>query len=411
MATPIKRIEKDFMLKVLYDEQIPMTLRYGRMECMALMQDPPKKELRLKTDKQITKFKKSQRFELLFDYRSQTISFTVEIKDVKDKTVIGESPEFLYKNLTRAFPRIQAPEDLKASFTYKGERYKLRYPRTNEYEAINSIENSEFFNPENIRDLVGQLDAWARDVSSGHKLIMFRDIKPTTLEERMLAEIGKVVYIPSTQTDLLETDPYPKKRIVTGQIFRDFLESSGTDPIYVDDQLHRFLKAKLDNGIYSDVWMPILFQEYVIGYIHLWIDAPGKPPFDLSVVDTLSQFARVLAYSLKINGYFKDFLVNKELYQCRVIDISASGLLFANGRSDLSTTLLPDSELELVLVTAKRTVKTEAKIVRRFLDGTQYHYGCRYITIAPEDRRFLFEYLYSKPMTDADAGFLTDTDK
>ena len=32
MATPIKRIEKDFLLKVLFDEQIPVMVLYNKSE-------------------------------------------------------------------------------------------------------------------------------------------------------------------------------------------------------------------------------------------------------------------------------------------------------------------------------------------------------------------------------------------
>ena len=42
MATPIKRIEKDFLLKVLYDEQSPISLRYGRGEYVLKVEQPPK---------------------------------------------------------------------------------------------------------------------------------------------------------------------------------------------------------------------------------------------------------------------------------------------------------------------------------------------------------------------------------
>jgi hypothetical protein len=35
------------------------------------------------------------------------------------------------------------------------------------------------------------------------------------------------------------------------------------------------------------------------------------------------------------------------------------------------------------------------------------YFGCRFLDVAPEDMRFLFEYIYGKPFTDSDASFLS----
>jgi hypothetical protein len=252
---------------------------------------------------------------------------------------------------------------------------------------------------------VNQLSVWARDVCSGHKLVMFRDSRPAATEERLVAMTGKSLFLPSTQTELPSVDPYPKKRLITQEVFKLYLENMGTDPKFSDEAMARFVKNKLDAGVYSDLWAPVLFQEYVIGYIHLWIDSPGKPPFDPSILETVYQFAKVLAYSLNSNGYFKAAKVRKDPFPGKMVDLSASGLLFANPSASLASSLLPDSEIELLMNTGKRSVKAVARIVRRYKDISLHYFGCRFTEIAPEDLRFLFEYLYGKPYTDADASF------
>ena len=144
----------------------------------------------------------------------------------------------------------------------------------------------------------------------------------------------------------------------------------------------------------------------MIGYIHIWIETANKPPFDFNILDTLYQFAKVLASSLKDHGYFDKGKVKKESFQGKVVDISASGMLFAYPHSSLSTALLVDSELDVELITPKRTIKTDAKIVRRYNDASMGYFGCRFVSIAPEDLRFLFEYIYGRPFTDQDATFI-----
>jgi c-di-GMP-binding flagellar brake protein YcgR len=145
----------------------------------------------------------------------------------------------------------------------------------------------------------------------------------------------------------------------------------------------------------------------VIGYIHIWINKEGRLPFDYGVIDTLYQFAKVLAYSLKINGYFEKGKIKNEPFEGKVIDISASGVLFAYPHSGLSSALLPDSELSVKVVTPRRSINAAAKIVRRYKDNSMGYFGCRFLDIAPEDMRFLFEFIYGKPFTDTDASFLS----
>jgi len=406
MATPIKRIEKDFLLKVLFDEQIPIMLRFGRAEYVVTVNETPKRDLKLICNESISGLRSGSRLELMFDYRSQTISFSLIVSSAKDESIVAEAPEFLYKNLNRSFSRIPSPADLKVSFAFHGDRYSLSFPKIAEYEPVELPPYSEQFDPRNIKDLVGQLTTWANESASGHKLVMFKDSKPTSIEERIIAETGKSLFIPSTQTDLPQIDPNPRKRIITEEMFKRFLETAGTDAVFVDETVERFLKSKRDAEIYSDAWVPILFQEYVIGYIRIWIDAVGKPPFDLALVDTLLQFAKVLAFSLRENEYFKAGAVKKETFQGKLIDVSASGLLFSHPLSGLTSSLLPDSEIDVHLSTPKRSVNTAARIVRRYKDNSNSYFGCRYMDIAPEDLRFLFEHIYGKPFTDADAAFL-----
>ncbi|NLJ11333.1 MAG: PilZ domain-containing protein [Treponema sp.] len=406
MATPIKRIEKDFLLKVLFDEQIPVMVLYNKSEYTVIVEKPPKQELYLRANKSISGLKVGQKLSFVFDYRGQIITFTAKVISVKEELITAEAPEFLYKNLDRSFSRVPTPADLVVRLTFHGDRYNLNFPKIQEYEQEDINIMLDHFDPKDIKQLVNQLSQWAQDNSSGYKLVMFKDNKPALLEEKIIAESGKALFIPSTQTDLPQIDPYPKKKIITEDIIKRFLESSGVDKLYVEDALARFIKAKRDAGIYSDAWVPILFQEYVIGYIHLWIEEENKPPFDFSILDTLYQFAKVLAFSLKIHGYFDNGKVKKESFQGRVVDISASGMLFAYPHSPLSASLLVDSELDVELITPKRTIKTGVKIVRRYNDASMGYFGCRFITIEPEDLRFLFEYIYGRPFTDQDASFI-----
>ncbi|MDR2096283.1 MAG: PilZ domain-containing protein [Treponema sp.] len=406
MATPIKRIEKDFLLKVLYDEQIPLMYLRNRTEYILHVEKPAKTEMYLKVDRPIAGLKPRRKLDLIFDYRGQIISFVVEIVSAKDEYIIAEAPEFLYKNLDRSFSRVTTPPDMEVLLTFRGDRYALNYPRVSEYEPEEIGNFMTNLDPKNLSGLIAQMAAWIKGYANGYKLVIFKDVKPTTTEERIISETGKTLYIPSTQTSFPDVDPYPKRRIITVEMFKRYLESTGVDIAYIDEAINRYLKAKFDANFFSVAWVPLLFQEYVIGYIHIWINKEGKLPFDYGVIDTLYQFAKILAFSLKQNGYFEKGRLKNEPFAGRVVDISASGLLFAYPHSNLSSSLLPDSELAAKLIAPKRIINANAKIVRRYKDHAIGYFGCRFLDMAPEDMRFLFEYIYGKPFTDTDAVFL-----
>ena len=407
MATPIKRIEKDFLIKVLYDERIPIMYIKGQTQYVLTVEKPTKGQMFFKADRPIEGLKARKKLDLLFDYRGQVIIFAVEVVNFKDENIIALEPEFLYKNLDRSFSRVTTPSDLHVQFNFLGDRYSLSYPKVTEYEDVDHAELIRTMEPQNLTGVIDQIAAWVKGYASGYKLVIFRDVKPTSTEERLLSETGKAFFLPSTQGFFPIDDPYPKKRLITEEMFKRYLESTGVSLQFVDDACTRFIEQKHKSGILSDLWIPLLFQEYVIGYIHLWIDKEGLLPFDYAVIEHMFQFAKVLAYSLKINGYFESGKLKNEPFEGKIIDISASGLLFAYPHSPLANTLMPDTELALKLITARRRVNTKAKIVRRYKDNSQGYFGCRFFEMEPEDLRFLFEYIYGKTFSDKDAAFLS----
>jgi hypothetical protein len=372
-----------------------------------MIEKPTKGQIFFKSDRPIDGLKVRKRLDLLFDYRGQIVIFTVEVTSFKDEHIVAGEPEFLYKNLDRSFSRVSTPQDLQVQFTFLGDRFSLTYPKVADFESENQGDFLKTVDPRNLTDLIDQIAAWIKTYASGYKLVIFKDVKPSSTEERLLAETGKCFYLPSTQGTLPVEDPYPKKRLITEDIFKRYLESTGVDLMYVNDAYARFIRQKNENGILSDLWIPILFQEYVIGYIHIWINKEGMLPFDFMVIDNLLQFSKVLASSLKVNGYFESGKLKNDPFEGKIIDISASGLLFVYPHSVFANTLLPDSELTVKLMTPRRTVNVKARIVRRYKDNVQGYFGCRFMDMVPEDLRFLFEYIYGKTFTDDDAAFLS----
>jgi hypothetical protein len=407
MATPIKRIEKDFLLKALYDEQLPVLFFRNRVEYTLTVEKPTRDLIYFKSDRPITGLQPQNKMELKFDYRGKVISFTVEAASIRVDRITTTVPEFLYKNLDRSFSRVPSPPDLQFQFTFLGDSYSLGYPKIQDYEEEEVAQLMSAMDTKNLTGLIAQIAAWIKTVASDYKLHLFRDLKPANMEERLLSETGKSLFLPSSLEEPPQGDPYPQKRLITAAMFRRHLESSGIAPERLDAVVTRYIQMKAENGISSELWIPIRFQEYVIGYIHLWINKGEKPPFTYEVIDTLYQFAKVFVFSLKENGYFEANRVRNSPLDGRMIDISVSGTLFTYPHSNFASSLVLNSELAVKLSAPKRVITTGAQIVRRYVDRKLNYFGCRFLDMAPEDLRFLFEYIYGKPFTDADAVFLS----
>jgi len=408
MATPVGRIEKEFLFNILFEEKLPLMYIRDRVEYKFKLERPAGEELVLRPEKPLGKLKPHEKLPFGFNYKGQVIDFSVEVIAQKDDLIYCKTPATLYKNLDRNYLRVDTPTDIKILFTFRGDRYNLAFPKVMEYENIAANDLSKNFDPRNLSGLIKQITGMLSGFADGYKIVNFKDRKPESIEERIVSETGKTLFIPSTLGYLPKTDPYPKKRIITEELFHRYLETTGIGKKFLEENTARFLKNKFDDSIFSDAWIPILFHEYVIGYIHIWIAKQGKLPFDFSVLDNVYQYTKVLAFALKENGYFEHGKVKNQPFEGRVLDISASGLLFAYPLgSSLLATLLVDSELTVTIETSNRTVNVLAKIVRRFKDKNAGYLGCRFINMAPEDVRFLFEHLYGSKIDDEEAAFLS----
>jgi len=408
MATPVGRIEKEILLKTLFDEKLRVIYVRNSIEYILTLEQPVTEEMVFRSDRPLDKLKQHSKLSMLFSYKGQVTEFAAELLSQKDDLIYCSTPDALYKNLDRDYLRVDAPSDLKILLTFGGDRYNLTYPKISEYENFTVDDIVKNVDPKNLSGLIKQITNSLKNISDGYKIVNFKDKKPETIEEKIISEYGKILFIPSTKGLLPKTDPYPKKRIITEDLFKRYLENAGVGTAILDESYARFLKNKSESRIYSDIWVPILFHEYIVGYIHIWTSKAEIHHFDFNALDTVYQFAKVLAFSLKENGYFEYGKISQQPFEGRVLDISVSGLLFAYplGSSVLST-LQVDAELAVTIEAPNRSLNLVAKIVRRFKDKSAGYFGCRFLNTAPEDIRFLFERLYGRQVASNDSAFLS----
>jgi hypothetical protein len=412
MATTIQRIEKEFFLKVLYDEQTPIVCLRSRREYTLIMDKPAGTGLSLKAERHIPGLYPRKKLRLMAYLGGTALTFSVEIISVKHGPeyihILAKPPQYLYKNLERAYARIPGPSNLQLHVSYTGERYVLDYPKTAEFQAPDAISQAMLrMNPQNFTGLVAQIGAWIKGFAAGYKLILFSDAKPASIEERLLAQTGKTLYLPAAREgEFPQADPFPQGRIITEDAFRRFLENAGTEPDELDGAVSRFLQDKADAGIRAEAYVPILFYEYAAGYLYVWCGDEEKRPFDYEVLSILFEFAAALAFSLKENGYFEGGHLDGKPLKGNIVDISVSGLLFTSPLGAWTSMLEPGDELSVKLTTPGRTIECGAVIARRYWDRLLTCFGCRFTGMNPADLRFLFEFLYGRPFTGGDAAFI-----
>jgi hypothetical protein len=142
------------------------------------------------------------------------------------------------------------------------------------------------------------------------------------------------------------------------------------------------------------MYCPVLHQHYVVGYLYLLRTREFPEPFDSKVVDFVFQFSRILAYSLKMNGYFTAEPSREEFGAAELLDISGSGLLFGFPKGGPSPLLYSDLDLTLYLGDVSLTVK--GRVMRRYDDNERTYIGVRFLDMSLDDMELLFQRLYGR---------------
>jgi hypothetical protein len=401
----VQGVEKEFLLKSFYNDQVSILCRYNRTVYTLQIEKLGKTEISFKINQVIPGLYAGKKIDLTVEYKGIVVVFVVEVSSIANNLLVTTFPDLLYKNLDRAYPRVEFPGDMQVRFSFVQERYFLPFLGPQERSQPNEAETLSDPNLKTVNDITGHLSAWVRTAGAEYKLFLFKDAKPVTLEEQIIVKTGKTLFLPSTKEPLLETDPGTQKRVITKDLFLHYLESIGVLSSYFDTAIEQFIQSKTAKHICGDLWVPLCFKDYIAGYIHCWTTQEDKIPLPYTAVETLYGYANALVGALEEKGYFESFNLKNKFIPAQGIDISAGGVRFSYPKSYISDMLQLDSQIEAKLLTAKRTVTIKVKILRRYEEKNITYYGCHFLDMAPEDIRFLYEYIYGKPFSDTGGHF------
>lgn len=398
MATLVKSIEREFLLSQAYREQAAIVVGAGGGEWSIHLVEVDRERLVFVHEIPLHMLKRGDEYDFRYNIRDQTIAFRATLTEPGQKRIAVRMPDKVYRNQSRRFTRMQPPAGLSASFSFAGERYELDFPSTSSYNPADAPVPSDDFDATDLRGLMAEFERKASALSDEHGIVMFRDRKPETLPERMTATTGLCLYIPSVMAGIPKTDPFERRTILIRQDFIEHFLGLGMEKAFAEDEVVKFERSLRGNGIHAQLIVPIVFQDYTIGYALLTGKTSGS--FDLSVVNTFVTFSRVFAWSLRSHGYFRSAPRLGDEYQTQVVDISAGGLLFASSDGTLSQALRDDLEVDVRLTIRKRTIDSKGVIRRQYAGQKEGYFGLEFRNMAPENFRYLYESLYGRPYND-----------
>lgn len=405
MGTEMGRIEQEFILSNIIEKKLPVKLHLKKIEIEGIFLSMEDDSLIFSSSASaITEMAVGENIDFFFAFFSHTMTFRSNI--IKDGNPLKvTSPKHIYKNLKRKFVRVLPGEEIELSFTLENARIILDFPKTQEYESLEEDIYSDNFDITNLKELFQQFKSKAVSYADESEIVMLRGKNPDSFEEKIITDTGKSFFIPDTSIS------FPDRTRVNNEfaITEDFFLDKHGDEISIYDknlrQLEVHIKDKHKNGIYSELFTPVIYHEYVVSYIRLYNNKTENKPFTSKTLTFVKEFSRILAFALEKQGYFSGGELKESQFKPEIIDLSASGLLFTHPEKQLSEMLGMYGDLKLMLKIGPRKIEMFSRVMRKYKIKGIYFYGIQFLEIVPEDFRFLFDYVYGRPFSDDDDRF------
>jgi len=403
MGVQVGRIVKEFVFKNLVEHKVELRLRAHRKELAG-----PVVEIR---DAFIAvevrsgdpdKFRVQETVQVYFLFQNNHHTFEAKILEKTEAGVRISHPSGVYKNPQRKHERVQMEEEAEVFFTlHGGQKVELNFPKSAVFAAggPEGISRRPDFDSSSIQALHRSFRERMKQAVSQARIVMLRDKAPESYEARIMAATGKMLWIPSTEEDFPLQDPFPEERVVTRRELVKYEEALDRPSYVITSKLGNILYEKQKKLIHSELYCPILFQSYLAGYLYLCNRDARKERIDRSLLEYAYDFSRVLSYSLQVNGYFSTGVIAARRFEAPIIDISASGLLFAHRREDLARDLLIHTDVDITVKFRERKMVIGARVRRKFQDAQRNYFGVQFLRISQEDLNFLFDKLYGRPYT------------
>jgi hypothetical protein len=403
MGKPLGRVEKDYILGMLSENRMPVRLHSRDRIIEGTMVEGEDGVVTVECDeREGREFSPGDPVRVYFSYYGHTMTFETEVKKAGSPLIL-KHPNGLVKNLERKFERVDTPEGLTLSFLYEDVVVELGFPKTETWQEVDEPIISEYFDENRLEELIAQFRSQAVNFAEYNNIIMFRDRPPQSYEEELITAYGKCLYLPRMSRGLARTGTAEGRPVITADLIPESAEEHPPGG-KTRRQAHDYFQQKArEKGIIGEIYAPIMYLNYVIGYVYMSTQSEEYPPFSMRTLDFAVEFSYVLVHTLKNYGYFngEERREVKE-YSPQIIDISAAGVLFSYPTGELTKSIGVYTDLELFFEVKGRRIKVDSRVMRKYQSNGNTFFGVQFLEIAPEDFRFLFDYVYGRPFTEKD---------
>jgi hypothetical protein len=393
VASEIKRIEREFILKNLIDSKSPLEIHLGAERLQAFIDRMDQDYLWLRLSDEA--FPPNLRnVTLFFRFRNNAMTFTARVVELAHDIAQLEQPEELFRDLSRSFERIKAPEGVSVTFLFKGQQVKLDYPDSEQYEPAELPVADPGFDASRIQELLQAFRERAAAYGSENKIVMFRERKPTTFPEKLISSTGKIAVLPFHTAEAQIRDSDVRERLLSQDEVIAHQAEQGEDMFTVLERVGKIVDSNRARQIWHELYCPILYRQYVVGYLYLMRSGTTQEKFEPAAFSFVLEFSRIIAYSLKVNGYFKAEPIIDEFGEARLIDISGSGLLFSYPLDGPDILLYTDLDLRIRL--GETVIPVRGRVMRKFNDNDRVYIAIQFMELDPDDMEVLFEHIYGR---------------
>ena len=400
MGTPVGRVEREFVLNNVTEKKISLRVHGYKKTRQAIVLRIEEDVLVLYNDTEgWSDFSNKEEIRVFFSYFGHVMTFPSRVTNADDYLSI-EIPGEMIKNLQRKYERIALPPGTMVSFAVENITYELTFPKTEEYNPAEQPAYGDAFPQESLDKLMAGAAKKISEFKANYRIQMFRDRGPKGWEEEIITRTGKSLFVSPIKAGVPKTDPDMSGRILTkAQALAPEYNINLSELLGSEAELDERFSQLSDKDIVAVIYCPLIYHDYVIGYIHVWSE---HVTLGIEVFEYLYQFSKVLVYALKNHAYFDNIERQKGEYAAEILDISASGLLFTHTSRELHERLVLYTDLDLFLRMGPRKMVIGSRIMRKYQDNKQTYYGCQFLDLKPEDFRFLFDSIYGRELTPED---------
>ena len=393
MGSEIKRIEKEFILKDVHERHTPLEIHISEERLQAFIDRFDEERLVLTLPDDILP-PGLEALTVFFRFRNNPMTFTSRILEVSDGKVEVAQPKELFRDLTRNFERIKTPTGVSVTFLFKGQQVRMDYPDSDQYDPVEEPELDPGFDATKIADLLRSFRERAARFATENKIVMLREHTPTSFQEKLVARTGKIVVLPFYTADVQIRSAEVRERILTQDEIIAYEAEEGEDMFTVLERIGKIIDSNREKRVWHELYCPILYHQYVVGYLYLMRANSEQEKFEPSTFEFVLQYGRILAYSLKANGYFRAEPVVDEFGAAELIDISGSGLLFSYPPDGPEILLYTDLDLRISF--GGHTVPVRGRVMRSYNDSDRVYIAIQFIELDPDDMELLFEHIYGR---------------